>query len=152
MIKKALFTVVGLGLTTVVLFRRDAARYVGTTYHRLTSSVKESVPTEFQIDRAQAMVRDLEPEIRRSMHVIAKEEVALESLNKQIAVVLGTKEGTVKMHRGHVMRKLDLGSLAELVSFADRLHLDDPCPALHARAGRFRQDAATGREPVGSAV
>ncbi len=85
MIKKALFTVIALGLTTVVLFGRDATSYVGTTYHRLTSSVKESVPIEFQIDRARAMVRDLEPEIRRSMHVIAKEEVALEQLNEQIA-------------------------------------------------------------------
>jgi FixJ family two-component response regulator len=78
--------------------------------------------------------------------------VAKGMLNKQIAVVLGTKEGTVKMHRGHVMRKLDLGSLAELVSFADRLHLDDPCPALHARAGRFRRDETTARVAVGSGV
>jgi DNA-binding NarL/FixJ family response regulator len=78
--------------------------------------------------------------------------VAKGMLNKQIAVVLGTKEGTVKMHRGHVMRKLDLGSLAELVSFADRLQLDDPCPALHARAGRFRRDETTGPLAVGSMV
>ena len=78
--------------------------------------------------------------------------VAKGMLNKQIAVVLGTKEGTVKMHRGHVMRKLDLGSLAELVSFADRLQLDDPCPALHARAGRFRRDDTTERVAVGSVV
>jgi FixJ family two-component response regulator len=74
--------------------------------------------------------------------------VAKGMLNKQIAVVLGTKEGTVKMHRGHVMRKLDLGSLAELVSFADQLQLDDPCPALHARAGRFNRD--TIQLPAGS--
>ena len=39
MIKKALFSVVALGLTTVVLFGRDAASYIGTTYDRLTSSV-----------------------------------------------------------------------------------------------------------------
>jgi len=78
--------------------------------------------------------------------------VAKGMLNKQIAVVLGTKEGTVKMHRGHVMRKLDLGSLAELVSFADRLQLDDPCPSLHARAGRFRREEDTGRLAVGSGV
>ncbi len=84
MIKKALLVVGGLGATTLVLFGRDAASYVGTTYHRVTSSVKESVPVEFQIDRAREMVRDLEPEIRRSMHVIAKEEVALEQLNQQI--------------------------------------------------------------------
>ena len=57
MIKKALFTVIALGLTTVVLFGRDAASYVATTYHRLTSSVKDSVPIEFQIDRAAAMVQ-----------------------------------------------------------------------------------------------
>ncbi|RPJ79873.1 MAG: DNA-binding response regulator [Acidobacteria bacterium] len=63
--------------------------------------------------------------------------VAKGMLNKQIAGVLGTKEGTVKMHRGHVMRKLELGSVAELVSLAHRLHLDDPRPDLHARAGRF---------------
>lgn len=78
--------------------------------------------------------------------------VAKGMLNKQIAVVLGTKEGTVKMHRGHVMRKLDLGSLAELVYFADRLNLDDPCPTLHARAGRFRRDEVAGRLAAGSAV
>jgi FixJ family two-component response regulator len=78
--------------------------------------------------------------------------VAKGMLNKQIAAVLGTKEGTVKMHRGHVMRKLDLGSLAELVSFADRLQLDDPCPTLHARAGRFRRDETTGPLAVGSMV
>ncbi len=63
--------------------------------------------------------------------------VAKGMLNKQIAGVLGTKEGTVKMHRGHVMRKLELGSVAELVSLANRLHIDDPRPDLHARSGRF---------------
>ena len=78
--------------------------------------------------------------------------VAKGMLNKQIAVVLGTREGTIKMHRGHVMRKLDLGSLAELVYFADRLNLDDPCPTLHARAGRFRRDEGAERLAVSSGV
>ena len=82
MIKKAILLVVGLGLTTVVLFGRNAASYVSTTYHRLTDSVQEAVPVDFQIDRAKQMVRDLDPEIRRSMHVIAKEEVAVEQLNQ----------------------------------------------------------------------
>ena len=81
MIKKALLLVLGVGLTTSVLFGRNAASYVSTTYHRLTSTVEEAVPVDFQIDRAKQMVRDLDPEIRRSMHVIAKEEVAVEQLN-----------------------------------------------------------------------
>jgi FixJ family two-component response regulator len=47
-------------------------------------------------------------------------------LNKQIAGELGTTEATVKEQRGHLMQKMQAGSVAELVRFASRLGIAPP--------------------------
>jgi FixJ family two-component response regulator len=47
--------------------------------------------------------------------------VAQGLLNKQIALKLSASEGTIKIHRGHVMLKMQAGSIAELVRMADKL-------------------------------
>jgi FixJ family two-component response regulator len=44
-------------------------------------------------------------------------------LNKQIAAELGTAEKTVKVHRGRLMQKLHVTSVAELVRFVQRARI-----------------------------
>src|SRR4029453_9588893 len=122
MIKRTILVVTGLGLTTLVLFGRDAASYVSTTYHRLTNSVQDHVPVEFQIDRARQMVRDLDPEIRNSMHVIAKEEVAIEQLNKQI----DTNQNKADSDKKDILRlQADLGQNKNVYRYASRTYTSD---------------------------
>jgi FixJ family two-component response regulator len=50
-------------------------------------------------------------------------------LNKQIAFELGIVEKTVKVHRAHVMQKLQVHSVAALVRLGERLGLMTPAAA-----------------------
>lgn len=51
------------------------------------------------------------------------ERVVAGRLNKQIAADIGISMATVKLHRGHVMQKMQAVSLAQLVRMVDRIGL-----------------------------
>jgi FixJ family two-component response regulator len=70
------------------------------------------------ISNAQARVETLTP---RERDVLAL--VAAGLMNKQIAAELGIAEITVKIHRGHIMKKMGTRSLADLVKITEMLRI-----------------------------
>jgi FixJ family two-component response regulator len=67
------------------------------------------------------LVATLTPRERQVFNLIVRGKI-----NKQIGHELGTTERTVKAHRHEVMEKMQVHSLAELVSNAERLGILDP--------------------------
>jgi FixJ family two-component response regulator len=73
-----------------------------------------------KLDSIFAHLATLTPRERQVFDLIVRGKI-----NKQIATELGTTERTVKAHRHEVMEKMQVHSLAELVSSAERLGLLD---------------------------
>ena len=103
MIKKTLVTFAGLSLLAVLFFGRDAVSYATTSFGWMKDSVKSQVPVEFEIERARRMVKNLVPDIRKNMHVIAQEEVEIERLDNEIARV----EKTMGQEKAEIMKLKD---------------------------------------------
>ncbi|MEM9351438.1 MAG: hypothetical protein AAGA92_00330 [Planctomycetota bacterium] len=141
MFKKLFVTVLGTGVVAGMLFGSSAMSYLGTSCERVSDAVEDSVPVEFQIDRARKMVRDLEPEIRRSMHVIAKEEVEVAEIQKRIAA----REEKAAKAKGDIMKlQADLSTGDTRFRYAGHTYsADEVKKDLARRFERFKTSDAT---------
>ena len=78
-------------------------------------------------DRVARAARDEQHSLRARYNLLTPRErevfalVASGRMNKEIAAQLGIVEQTIKQHRGRVMQKLGVRSVADLVRFAERL-------------------------------
>jgi FixJ family two-component response regulator len=76
-----------------------------------------------EVEKALANVQSLFDALTpREREVLAL--VASGLMNKQIAAELGLAEITVKIHRGHIMRKMGARSLADLIRMAETLGIN----------------------------
>jgi hypothetical protein len=110
-------TAVAGSLLAGFFFGRDAASYVCTSAGQVRDSVRSSVPVEFEIERARKLVENLVPDIRKNMHLIAKEEVDVERINEQIA----SAESNQEKQKAELMTlRTDLASGANVFQYAGR--------------------------------
>lgn len=141
MIKKAIYGSVGLVLLGGLIFGTDLPSYIGTSLGWMKDTVKDSVPVEFQIERARQMVKDLGPDIKQHMRVIAQEEVEVERLDERIAN-LETRQDREK---GKLMTlRNDLASESATFRYAGRDFTRDQVKVdLANRFDRFKTNDAT---------
>ena len=78
-------------------------------HHEVTRGLKS------KLDVVRAHISKLTPREREVFELVIRGKT-----NKQVAIVLGATERTIKAHRHRVMEKMQVQSLAELVSLAER--------------------------------
>jgi FixJ family two-component response regulator len=83
-------------------------------HHEMTRGLKT------KLDIVRAHIATLTPRERQVFELVIRGET-----NKQSARALGCTERTIKAHRQRVMEKMQVQSLAELVSLAERLGVLD---------------------------
>lgn len=132
MIKKAILGTMAFIAVGAFIFGRDLHSYATTAGKQVQGAVKNEVPIEFEIERARAMVEQLIPEIRNSMHVIAEQQVDIEHMTKDV----DRKTGELSRQKEAMLSlKSDLEKGGATFQYASRTYT--PTDVKHDLAQRF---------------
>lgn len=68
----------------LLVYGTGLGSYVRSSGKMLQSAVKDSIPVEFEIQRARDLLEELIPEMRANLRLVAREEVEVANLEKEI--------------------------------------------------------------------
>jgi chromosome segregation ATPase len=94
-----------LGTAGLFLFGDHAGSYFTTVSNQVRESVKDKIPVEFEIKRAEKLIRQIDPEIDDCRRDVAQAEVELDHLIRQVAQLkekVALQERELKMGAGHL--------------------------------------------------
>ena len=133
MLKKVLLgsaIVVGSG---ALLFGTSGVSYIRTGYHNLRDTIKEQIPLDVEISRARDLINDLKPEIAGNLKVIAREEVEVARLQREVQA----KNTTLEKSKQAILKlKDDVQSGAKFVTYGGKAW--DMDQVKKDLAGRFK--------------
>jgi FixJ family two-component response regulator len=110
--------------TSVQAMKAGAMDFLSKPYDE--KDLLAAIDLAIEKSRQQAIVKAESSEVERRLATLTprEHEVLLQvltgQLNKQIAGVLGTSEKTIKVHRGRVMHKMQVQSVADLVRLCEK--------------------------------
>ncbi len=141
MIRKVVYAFLATIVIGGVVIGTDLMSYVRTSLGYVNSAVKDLVPVEFEIERARRMIDDLVPEIRKHMEFIAREEVELDRLERQI----NQAKESLDKQRDEILRlKTDLQTGQTTFTYAGRTYTAEQVRTdLARRFERFKTAEAT---------
>ncbi len=102
LIKWGLIGAGGILVLGGLFFGRDLFSYASSGGKMIRSAVKDSIPVEFEIQRARGLLEDLIPEMHANLRTVASEEVEVASLEKDITKErdwVGTERGQIQKLR-----------------------------------------------------
>ena len=104
MFKKIIISGAALALVAFLVFGGSAVARLSQGVSWVRTQVQESVPVEYELERARSMIDEMAPEIRECRRVIAEKQVELKYLDRE----LGSLESRYQNSR----EKLSLQSVA----------------------------------------
>lgn len=84
MIKYSAACLIAVLVGGFLLLGSDFSSMIKTSARSIQSSVKESVPVEFELNRAKEKINEILPDMQSQVRMIAEEEVAIARLEKEV--------------------------------------------------------------------